>query len=406
MIKSLSLIFLLFFATTPALAQDAETPEGQLIEAEDAEGADKYAQIVEDADASNGQAVTSGEAYRPLFRHAVHDDLPERVELWVRHRGGPLQLKFKIDGKQKEIKWDWSKPEHYVWTSFGTYDRQDMGEGIEFIRGNGDAPKLDAVVFAPVEASTQNATDTPQNAGEAGIGDAATTGDGRIPPFQPDENLPKLEATLNIDWSAEAGQLTPHHWGMSLYHNVSGKAADDEPYASFLTEVRPGLIRIHRAGLSQFWMNPQKTTFDDGEAIWDVQAIGRALAPVQKLRDAGVGLELMVCLSDWPTWLSETKIVPTDRLDQAAAAVTDLIHAVEATGIRVDAWELLNEADNAYQKAGDLPAMMQLFNHIAAAAGRGPGCENRRTRLDLGQSRMGRALSRNLRPTHRLYQLA
>ena len=75
-----------------------------------------------------------------------------------------------------------------------------------------------------------------------------------------------------------------------------------------------------------------------------------------------------MCLSDWPKWFSESKVIDPSKLDQAASIVTELVETAAATGVRVDGWELLNEADNAYKKADRLPELWNLFNAIADAA--------------------------------------
>lgn len=348
---------------SPAWAEE-ETPRGALVEAEAVEGAGEYAAVIDDPDASGERAVTSGEAYRPLFRQAVSEDWPDRLALWVRHRGGPLQLKFRVDGNNEEVKWLWAKPERYTWSRFGVYDRDDMGDRVEIIRGGGEAPRVDAVVIEPVEAA--GAADAPQDAAEAGI-DARAAAGRAIPPARPSPGLPPIQEVLTVDWSADEGRLTASHWGVALYHAVDGRAADDAGYVDFLTAARPGLVRIHRADQGKFWMNPDKQRFDDGLPAWNVEAIGRALAPVRAIRDAGLDVTLMIDHGYWPTWFSAGKYVEPERYEQAASLTRELVEAVAQTGVRVDRWEVLNEADNLYAKRSTIEAMGDLFNVLAGA---------------------------------------
>ncbi len=353
---------------------DVTFPTGTVVEAEDVPGADKFGHVVEDPDASGGKAVTSGKEWGPVFRHDLDADFPDQVILHVRRKGGPLQLKGRVDGKNKEIKWDWSKPKDYEWVKFGPYDREELGSKIEFIRGKGDqVPHIDVVVIAaaggdnPPDPNNAGAiADTPQNAAEAGITD--DTGGDIIPSYRPRAEAGSVLVGISIDWEADAGSITGHHWGMALFHPVTGEAVDDTPFVDFLASAKPGLVRIHRSKLGKYWMNSDKTSFDDGQRVWDQAAIARALAPVQALRDRGVEVELFVCLSDWPTWFSESKLVDPNRLDQAARIVSELVETAAATGVRVDGWELLNEADNTYQKADRLPDLWALFNVMAEAA--------------------------------------
>ncbi len=92
-----------------------------------------------------------------------------------------------------------------------------------------------------------------------------------------------------------------------------------------------------------------------------------ALAPVQALRDRGEELEAVVCLSDWPAWFSESKLVEASKFDQAASIVQELVATTASTGVRIEGWELLNEPDNTWEKAGRLPELWQLFNALADA---------------------------------------
>ena len=256
-------------------------PAGAGFEAEAAKGADKYANVVDDAEASGGKAVTSGAEWKPVFRHELGEGLSDRVVIHVRRKGGPIQLKAKVGGKSEELEWDWGKPDAYAWTTFGPYDRAELGASIELIRGKGDTPPhVDAVVIgdpdAPVDAAA-GIPDTPQTAAEAGITEDAEAD--TIPPFRPAADAGTGSAALAIDWSDDAGTLTGRHWGLSLFHAVDGKAADDAAYVDFLASVEPGSVRLHRSKLGTYWMNENKKSFDDGEPVWNRETVARALAP-------------------------------------------------------------------------------------------------------------------------------
>ena len=154
-----------------------------LIEAEDP-APRSTSTVIDDAEASGGKAVTSDKDWEPIFMHELGGDVPERVTIHVRQKGGPIILKAKMqDGKQTELKSNFKKPEAYTWTSLGTYDREKLGTEIRIIRGSGDKqPTVDAVVLSPATGNGAGAaepknTDTPQNAGDAGItGEAAGSG--------------------------------------------------------------------------------------------------------------------------------------------------------------------------------------------------------------------------------------
>ena len=371
----------------PARAADIDAPAGTLIEAEDpAPGS--TSRVVEDAEASGGKAVTSDKDWEPIFMHTLGEDTPERVTIHVRQKGGPVILKAVMEGgKQKELKSNFQKPGEYKWFNLGTYPREALGRSIRIIRGSGDRqPTVDAVALSPAGggggggggegggggagvAEPQNA-DTPRDAADAGIsGEAAGAGgsEGAIPPYRPAADAGTVDAAVEVDWAADRGPITSEHWGIALYHTVDGKADDDRAYLDFMVGARPGLVRLHRADQGKLWMNRDKASFDDGKPSWDVATIRRALAPVRAMRDRGVEVELMLCHGYWPTWFSKGKLVEAGRLDQAAAITRELVNAVAETGVRVDHWELLNEAEQAYEKNGRLGEMFELFNVMAGA---------------------------------------
>ncbi len=373
-------LFGLFLTILPAHAAEVDAPAGTLIEAEDPAPA-STSRVVEDAEASGGKAVTSDKDWEPIFMHTLGEGTPERVTVHVRQKGGPVILKAVMEGgKQKELKSSFKKPAEYTWFNLGTYGREELGRSIRIIRGSGDRqPTVDAVVLSPAgggggagAAEPQNA-DMPQDAGDAGItGDAAgagssMSGSGAIPPYRPAADAGTVDAAVEVDWSVERGQITGEHWGIALYHPVDGKADDDRAYLDFMVWARPGLVRLHRADQGRLWMNRDKASFDDGKPTWDVATIRRALAPVQAMRDRGVDVELMLCHGYWPTWFSKGKLIDADRFEQAAAITRELVEAVAETGVRVEHWELLNEAEQAYEKIDRLGEMFELFNVMAGA---------------------------------------
>ena len=341
-----------------AAAPEIDAPDGTLIEAEDPRPASD-SRIVEDAGASGGKAVTTARAWEPVFSSGA---LPagDQLRISIRHRGGPLLVKGTPGGEQKDLGGVWSSPPAWEWTELGTFSKADVGDHLLAIRTDSGNPEIDCVVVEAISANT------PQSAAEAGI-TGGTGGSASLPPDRPREGLAAESATLAIDWSADEGELTPEHWGVSLFHPVEGTAADDAGYLAYLKEVRPSLLRMHHAALGWFWMNHDKKSLDDGKPAWDVETIRRALAPVQALRDAGMDVKLLLNHGYWPTWFSEDKVLDRGQWDAAAALTRELVEAVAATGVRVDGWEILNEADNAYEKAGKYGEMCDLFITLADA---------------------------------------
>ncbi len=290
-----------------------------MVEAEDLKGADTYANIVEVAEASGGKAVTSTEDWHPLFRYDLEpDDLPARVTIHVRRQHGPVQVKARVNGENKDLQWDWGKPGELEWTSLGTYDLTELGDRIEIIRGQGDKdPVLDAVLFADANAGTAPKTatpqpnaNTPQNAGDVGITGGAAAGSSGLPPERPNAALPATSVNVSVDWSAAVGQITAAHWGVAAYSLVNAEDANEPGYVAFLSTLQPGLVRVHHAGMPNKWSN-------EATRSWNVEAMRNSLAPMAAMPDA----ELMVTLCGWPTWFNESKAVAPEKYDDAEELV-------------------------------------------------------------------------------------
>jgi hypothetical protein len=355
----------LMVAAAAGLAR-ADTPEGTLVEAESVEGASVYANVIDLAEASGGQAVTSTEDWHPLFRYKLEPgSLPERVTIHVRRQHGPVQLKARVDGKTKELKWDWGKPGELQWTRLGTYRLAELGDRIEIIRGQGKpAPIVDAVVFADADGgATQTPTpptnaNTPQNAGDVGITGGAASGAAGLPPERPDPALAPVPVAFSVDWSKNQGAITARHWGVAAYSLVEAKQAQEPGFVAFLATLQPGLVRVHHAGMPDKWS-------DEATRSWDVEAIRHSLAPMAQLPDA----ELMVTLCGWPTWFSESKAVAPEKYDEAEQLVRQWVRAVrEASPVPVTHFEIFNEFDNTWEKAGRADELWPLFIRMVEAA--------------------------------------
>ncbi|MEM9881791.1 MAG: hypothetical protein AAF800_02600, partial [Planctomycetota bacterium] len=356
----------------PAAAEEIERPEGLFVEAESIEKAAVYARVIDADDASGGQAVTSPEPWRPLFRYTLEPgDLPERVTVHVRRKHGPIQLKARVDGANQDLKWNWKKPAEFTWASLGTYNTADLGERIEIIRGNNaDAPIVDAVVFAdagsaaaprdatpPREAAAPRNANAPQNAGDVGITGGAAAGSGGLPPERPRAGLDPVDAVFSIGWSTPRGEVTAAHWGVAAYSLVDPRKADEPGFVAFLSALRPGLVRVHHAGMADLWSDAETRS-------WDVETIRRCLAPLAELPDA----KLMVTFCGWPSWFSESKAIPPEKYDDAERLVRDWVRTVrEASPVPVTHVEVFNEFDNTWAKAGRLDELWPFFARVVEA---------------------------------------
>lgn len=347
---------------------DTDAPAGTLLEAEDPPPKSTN-RVVGDAEASGGKAVESDKEWEPLFV-AESDRWPEgeTLTVWVRHRGGPIQLKSSANGKATEHKWVWKKPVEWTWTKLGNYPRADLGDRIIIIRGqtkdDDPTPTIDCVVLAtpdtPAHApEPENAAGItpagplgPANAAEAGV-EGGDTGDySNIP----DADAPPLEVSLTIDWDSPAGPITKPHWGVADYSILKPSLAGQTEFNDYLRAVNPDLIRIHHAKMADTWT-------DEATRSWDVEKIKQAFTDADGYGDAPI----MLCIASWPTWLHDGKTLPEEKRAEFVALVGELVNVMaDEVNRPIAYWEPLNEKDNNYEKAGQLDELWSLFNELAA----------------------------------------
>jgi hypothetical protein len=304
-----------------------EAPPGTLVEAE--RGA--AGEIIEDKAASGGKVVARNGDWQPVVQIPVPQG--EAFKIWVRHKGGPFAIKALADGKMQD-NWRWAKPEKYAWTEAGVYTRESLGEKLNIIRNN-DAQNslfIDAVVFSPDQIRT-------------------------LPPFEPDAKLAPLKLNVAVDWNTKIGAITPLHWGTNDYEILDPQKAGDAKFQQLLGEQKFALIRIHNAGISDAWTNTETRS-------WDVPKIKAGFAASTGYGDAKIILNIAKC----PKWLSADEILTPAEEDEFAALVGKLVKIMRDDVKRPIAyWELLNEREEVYEKAGKLDDLWRLFNKLAAA---------------------------------------
>jgi xylan 1,4-beta-xylosidase len=351
-----------------AYAEEVPAPAERVIEAESSPPASDNV-VVDDETASGGQAVMSIREWEPVFRT---DELAEengRVTIWVRYKGGPVQLKTSVDGKQTDRDWAWGKPTEFKWAKLGTYNAADLGDEIIIIRGQFDGETVvDAIAVEVAEAAAVSDAkkpniETPENAGDAGIAGAAAGGGDELPANRPDPDAPPQTVDLTIDWNQTVAQMPRELWGVSLYGIVNPTIARREAYVDWLTDLRPALVRVHNAEMTQQW-------WDEEAKAWDVEVIESCFAP-HRAWMASTGVDLMMCVPfDWPASVigadENSKYLPPERYDAGMENLRDLVEIlVDDLGLPITHWEVSNEWDNTYEKLGKLDELWPLIGRMA-----------------------------------------
>lgn len=367
-----SLAIIAAFLATPAFAQtEIGAPAGTLLEAEDP-APRSTSRVIDDAAASGGRAVTSEKDWEPIFS-AAGDRFPtegEELTVWVRHRGGPIQLKATVDGSSQEKKWNWGKSDAWKWTSLGRYPRAELGTAITIIRGTGEPhPAIDAVVLASDAAAkpagqaadsapAATATTTsprrggPQSAADAGVEGGET---GRAT-NEPDPAAAPVAVELSIDWTQTVGPITRNHWAVADYTILKPDQAAQPEFNAYLELIEPSLVRIHHAGMANTWTDEKTRT-------WDVAKIHKAFADATGYGDAPI----MMNIASWPEWLHDGPTLPPEKEAEYVRLTGELVRIMRDEVKReVAYWEPTNEKDNNYEREGRLQDLWNLYGKLHA----------------------------------------
>ncbi|MBC8125722.1 MAG: hypothetical protein H8M99_01050 [Gloeobacteraceae cyanobacterium ES-bin-144] len=265
--------------------------------------------------------VAADQAYQPVFKATLPDNLPSKVSLYVRRMGAPVQLKSVTTGKQSEIAWDWSKPGEFSWCKMGPFERSKLGESIMLIRGDaGSSISIDSVVI----------TDETNPDLES-----------LLPPLPP---LP-----IQVDWTKPGQKISRDHFGLNVFSGFNPEIANHPKYLENLAYMNPGILRLHYGGMVDDATKNPSAWVDYKNQCWLKERVLAALAPMRDLPS-----RLILCINTWPAWMDQDKDGRLDlnQHDAYAAFCADLVKIVNApdAGKPILWWEITNEMDDRYHK--------------------------------------------------------
>ncbi|MEM6550568.1 MAG: hypothetical protein AAF750_00325 [Planctomycetota bacterium] len=328
---------------------NAEPAGGHRVEAESPKPPSD-SRVVEIED---GRAVTSDRDWEPVVVTDRLGDWTGRAKVWIRHAGGPVNLKAKVDGKQQELAWVWATPKEMTWSSFGVFERDSLGSGIVVIRGNKGPVTVDAVVFEPVKAEG-GAQAAPAEI-PTGPQPAAARGTD-LPPEQPDATAPAIDVSLFIEWSRPIGPITADHWAVNDYSVVKPDLAGQPEFNAYMRELTPSIVRIHWAEKMERWTDASTRT-------WDAEAMKANLDAAKGLH----GTKLMFNINWWPKWLHDGSVLPAEKEAEFVRLCSELPGVMRRIGHPVSMIEVINEREGHYEKAGKLPQLWSLYARCAEA---------------------------------------
>ncbi|MEM6334143.1 MAG: hypothetical protein AAF823_12475 [Planctomycetota bacterium] len=303
----------------------------------------------------DGQGVVSERDWEPVFVTDSLGDWTGRAKVWIRHAGGPVNLKAKVRGQQKELAWVWASPEEMTWSSFGTFDRATFGTGVVVIRGNKGPVTVDAVVFEPLDGGGGGGLEagpadlpTAQKPAEADAAD--------LPPQRPDNAAPPIDLSLFADWSRPTGPITADHWAVNDYSVIKSDLAGQPAFNAYMRELKPSIVRVHWAEKMERWTDANTRT-------WDADAMKANLDAAFGMR----GTRLMFNINWWPKWLHDGNVLPAEKEEEFIRLCGELPGVMRRIGHPLAMIEVINEREGHYEKAGKLPQLWSLYARCVEA---------------------------------------
>jgi hypothetical protein len=329
----------------PTLPGEAP-PAGIFVEAESPKP-NSDCQVVDDAKAFGGKAVTSKKSWQPIFWADVPKDEKE-LTIWIRHRGGAICLKSMTAGRQKDYGWIWSCPKDWAWTNAGRFNKAQLGDNILLLRNHeGTKPdaEVDCVVFSPDPKArpTGNVTIYPRE----------------FPSVEPDDQAPPVKVDVKVKWFKIIGKMPPMIWGVADYEVMTPQLAADKGFNEYLKSIHPPLIRVHCGYQAQEWIDPKTKT-------WNVEKIKAGFDGATGFQ----GAKIMMNIAGWPEWMDWNKksVVSPESEDKFVRLCVDFVRVMrDQVKHRIDYWEFPNEKDESYEAVGKLDDLWRLINKIAVA---------------------------------------
>lgn len=160
--------------------------------------------------------------------------------------------------------------------------------------------------------------------------------------------------TPNINWNNIIGQLTADHWGVN--DMKAGTTSVNHKMATFYEQIKPGVIRIHHAGLVNEWVNNEAQS-------WNLDKI-RSVFENSKNTYKHSG-RVMLTLDACPTFISSSLPLTEQQEDHLAVFFAQLPVIIKNMGYYVEMYEFLNEKEKAY--SNNHTAYWRMLNKIAVA---------------------------------------
>ncbi len=307
------LLPILFITCLAARSPAAETT----IEAEASGAGTRIAEAL----ASGGAATRSDRPWEPLIRMPAPDAaLGEQVALWIRHRGGPLQVKtIDAGGATHEQPWSWGTPTVWTWTRCGPFPRTAAAGGALVIRGgDGPSPLVDAARWSVADA------------------------------LEPEDPPPAEPLVIRVDWDHPLGEAGQGAYGLNIFNGWDEQVAGDPRYQADVRKLAPGFVRFHTGeGMAE---GGPHSWLDHATHAWKRDKIAAVLAAFPRDMHHGKA-NFLITINAIPPWMDvdHDGFLDADQRPAWAALCAELVRIVNVDlQAKVGWWEITNEWDDLY----------------------------------------------------------
>jgi hypothetical protein len=167
-----------------------------------------------------------------------------------------------------------------------------------------------------------------------------------------------LNVKTHINWNKTICQITKAHWAINDYETATPALIADTGLWKYTQVLNPDIVRIHHALLCDSLTSPKTRT-------WDKNRIEIIFKLAQKAFPGARFLVNPICV--WPQFMKvEGEILNAEQENEITRLFTDFALIVKELKLPVYAIEIFNEREQAYEKAGKLPQLWNLYNRISS----------------------------------------
>ena len=298
----------------------ATTVNHHFIEAESCEGFGD--EMIDGKASSLGYVNLQSGSYQPV----IQCDIPaseKPLSVWLRHKGGALQVKTSVAGEQQEGPWVYGEEDQFVWSPFGEIPASTKQNRQIIVIGNDNKEQsvsIDCILFSEAPVDDKDSLLSPLL--PVSIDPSKTTGDFR-----------------------SAAKL----WGVNLFSGSDPETLADPGYIENMSFLAPHSVRVHNAAQMDDSKKSRHGLIDLKARAWDEAKVRVMVIGLLDLQKSG---EIVINIANWPQWMDEDGDGILDEAHQAeyvalVGRFAEIIWEIPMAREQV-LFEITNERDNPY----------------------------------------------------------